>query len=154
MMMELTEKDLARFASLLPPVAIELIQLVGMSNTYELIRVFGGTTFPVSHNRRKLGKIRWESLAEVVGVDAANFITKRYGGADLYVPKCEQAMREARNTTIKRQFDEMTKGVLSPYEVVSDLARTHRISDRHVWRILKEAIHEENGTVFIQDDLF
>lgn len=133
-----SEKDL-------PETAQKLVALIGLPKTARLIDQLGGTTFPVSKNTTKMGQLRYELLAEAVGVDAADILTQEFGGVMLYIPNCSAAIRAARNRAIHEAFDRMTatapgesKPLYSSNEAVFNLARSYQLSDRRIWAILKE----------------
>jgi len=102
-----------------------------------LIQTWGGTTFPVSKNLTRLGQIRHEGLAEVVGMEAAKVLTKHFGGEVLSIPLCQAAMLELRNRAIRSEFDELTRDHSASY-AAGQLARRYQMTERHVWRVLKQ----------------
>jgi hypothetical protein len=120
----------------LPAMAQELADSIGLRKTLRLVEALGGTTFPVPKRETKLGELRFNVLADVVGVDAAEVIVRRYGSTDLYIPRCADALRRARDTAICREYDRLIQA-MSGNEAVQRLARTHRLSDRRVFDILK-----------------
>jgi Mor family transcriptional regulator len=61
---------------------------------------------------------------------------RRYGSTDLYIPRCAEALRRARDAVICREYDRLIQ-TMSGNEAVQRLARTHRLSDRHIFNILK-----------------
>lgn len=122
---------------LLPEAIQVMIRLIGLPASVKLVEQLGGTTFPVSLRKSRLGEIRYEALSEVVGSDAADAITKHFGGDSLYIPRCVTALREIMHRSIRRDFDEMTKEH-SAIHSVTQLAVRYRMSDRHVWRVLKK----------------
>lgn len=123
---------------LLPDTIRTVAQLIGLPLTLRLVETLGGTTFPVSKNKTRMGQIRFEALAEVVGVEAAEALTRHFGGDVLSIAKCDVALRELRDRKIRAEFDAMTHEHSALYAVVL-LARKNRITDRHVWRILKQS---------------
>lgn len=123
---------------LLPESARLFVRLIGLPKAVLLIQVWGGTTFPVSKNQTRSGQIRYESLAEVVGIDAATILTRHFGGEVLAVPLCKAAMLELRNRAIRSEFDELTRDHSAIY-AAGQLARRYQMTERHVWRVLKQA---------------
>ncbi|MHB9021323.1 MAG: Mor transcription activator family protein [Halothiobacillus sp.] len=125
----------------LPTSAQNLVRLIGLPKSVRLIEQLGGTTFPVAKAINSLGKLRYELLAEAVGVDAADILTAEYGGEMLYIPNCAAALRAVRNRAIHTEFDAMTSSVSNPVystnEALVKLAITYRLSDRRIWDILK-----------------
>lgn len=123
---------------LLPESARLLVQLIGLPLTVKLINSWGGTTFPVSKNQTRLGQIRFEALAEVVGTDAATILTRHFGGETFAIPRCHAAMLEVRNRDIRREFDRITREH-SAIHAAATLARQHGLTDRTIWEILSKA---------------
>ena len=89
--------QLEQVAGLLPETIQQIAGLIGLPRTLELVAALGGTTFPVPKNQRRLGQVRYEALAEVIGVDGADALTRHFGGEILSIPKCEAALRELRD---------------------------------------------------------
>jgi Mor family transcriptional regulator len=128
--------DFSNVEHLLPEAIQVLIRLIGLPASVRLVERLGGTTFPVALRKSRLGEIRYEVLSEVVGCEAADAITKHFGGESLYIPRCVTALRELMHRAIRAEFDRMTREH-SAIHVVTHLAVRYRVSDRHVWRILK-----------------
>lgn len=127
---------------LLPDVAKELVRFIGIEKTFLLVKELGGTRFPVAKNMNKHGEIRYAVIAEIVGVDAADIITKEYGGFDLYIPKCLGVVTEARNRMIRAYFDKETVSA-SGKEVTMELALKYKLSYRQIEVILSQTDKEE-----------
>lgn len=122
--------------SSLPATARDMAEVIGLRKTLRLVEALGGTTFPVPKRETKLGELRFNVLADVIGVDAADILVRRYGSTDLYIPRCAEALRRARDAVICREYDRLIQ-TMSGNEAVQRLARTHRLSDRHIFNILK-----------------
>ncbi|UJB30284.1 Mor transcription activator family protein [Chromobacterium sp. Beijing] len=122
---------------LLPEMAQLIATLIGLPKAARLIDVWGGTTFPVSKNKRREGQIRYEALAEVVGVEAADKLTAHFGGEVLAIPRCAVAMREVRDRLIRAEFDELTREHPAVH-AVNQLARKYQMTERNVWMVLKK----------------
>lgn len=120
----------------LPAVARELAEVIGLRKTLLLVEKLGGTTFPVPKRETKLGELRFSLLAGVIGVEAAEAIVRRYGSTGLYIPRCVDAIRAARDADICREYDSLIQ-TMSGNEAVQRLARAHSLSDRHIFNILK-----------------
>jgi len=121
----------------LPASVAELVDLIGLDTAMKLVRTLGGTTFPVPKRATKLGELRYNVLADVVGVDAADALVKHFGGEELYIPRCSAALQTVRDAEINNYFVAETNKGRSSAEVVFQLARRYKISDRRVWDILK-----------------
>lgn len=119
------------------PETVQLIAgLIGLPKTVKLVEVLGGTTFPVSKNQTRMGEIRYQALVEVVGVDAADTLTRHFGGDALYVPRCAEALRYLRDRAICEEFDVESRKVGSN-AAVNNLALKYKLTDRWIWEILK-----------------
>lgn len=123
---------------LLPDMAQLIASLIGLPKALKLIEAWGGTTFPVSKNKRRDGQIRYAALAEVVGVDAADTLTRHFGGEVLAIPRCAAALREVRDRMIRAEFDQETRAHPAVH-AVSLLARRYQMTERNVWMLLKKA---------------
>jgi len=136
---------------LLPESARLLVELIGLRNTMNLVSTLGGTTFPFALRKSRQGEIRYEMLAEVVGVEAADILTQHFGGEPLYVPLCKVALRELFYREVRAEFDHVTQE-FSAIHAVASLAAKHRMSDRQIWRVLKK--QDDQGSVVEQASLF
>lgn len=121
---------------LLPESIQTIAKLIGMARTIKLVEQLGGTTFPISKNQTRQGEIRFELLAEVIGVVAADVLTKHFGGEMVYIPSCADALRRLRNIDIITRFD-LLSTELGANQAVQTLAREYHLSDRRIWKILK-----------------
>ncbi|WP_047248203.1 Mor transcription activator family protein [Chromobacterium subtsugae] len=120
------------------PATMQLVaQLIGMPRTLQLVQALGGTTLPFSKNQSRAGQLRFAALADVIGQDAAELLTRHFGGDILYIPRCSQALRQARNQQLIRDFDALLIDGLGANEAVGLLAMRYRLSDRMIWRVLK-----------------
>lgn len=134
---------------LLPDSVQALITVIGFNETLELVRLMGGTTYPLRQGYTKNSQSRVAYLEEIIGSEAAGRLVEAMAPCNLFIPRCETALYELRNRKIRSQFDRQTAGGTPAYEAVNDLALAHRLSDRHVWRILKQADKEAE-----QENLF
>jgi len=121
---------------LLPRTARTLIAVIGLSATNALIRAMPGVVFPVPKRKTRMGEARFEELAECIGTEAAEALCRHYGGESLEIPTCRTAMRELFHRQLRAEFDRISSGHSAGY-AVARLAATHRMSSRHVWRVLK-----------------
>ncbi|GHD63791.1 Mor transcription activator family protein [Jeongeupia chitinilytica] len=130
--------NLADFEHLLPELAQLIARLIGLPKALKLIEAWGGTTFPVSKNKRRDGQIRFEALSEVVGVEAAKILTGHFGGEVLSIPRCAVALREVRDRMMRAEFDQSTR-IQPAVHAVNQLARKYQMTERNVWLVLKKA---------------
>ncbi|WP_107878534.1 Mor transcription activator family protein [Neisseria animaloris] len=136
---EMTEQDFNSVGHLLPEGAIDIIQVIGPDAAYQLIKRWGGINLPVGMNKTRAGKMLHAKLAEEIGEENAGKISRVYGGQRfLWIPKCQDAMRELRNRQIRAKLDIMTmRDKLGMPEAVRQIAIEYNLTDRQVWNISK-----------------
>ncbi|WP_243310081.1 Mor transcription activator family protein [Fundidesulfovibrio agrisoli] len=120
----------------LPGVVLELLELIGREATSELVNRLGGTTFPIPMRKTSIGELRYKVLADVVGETAGQALVERFGGTNLYVPRCAKELQVMRDADINATYVRETNAGRSSAEVVNELARRYRLTDRSVWYIL------------------
>lgn len=131
--------DYADLQYLLPRSARELIAVAGLDVALQLIRQYPGTHFPIGKNAIRQGRILHAALTEIVGEKEAKLIEDAYSTQrKLWIPKCEGALLELRNRRIRKRFDQLTS-TLPAYHAVTQLALEFKLTERTVWRILKQA---------------
>ena len=140
--------NLEEVRALLPERILDIADAIGLPATQRLVEELGGTTWPVAKGVRRLGIIRHEALKEVVGETAANIMAERWGSEPLYIAKCDVPLRRLRDLDIHRQFEQAVREGVSANTVVSELARTYKLSDRRIWEILKLPIDTQSPGLF------
>ena len=141
----------------LPDSAKHLITVLGLEDAAFVVEKMGGVQWPVSKAITRQGDIRYQLLAERVGVSIANKITKHFSGKDLYIPACTGAMIKLRELRIKQEFDRLTAygdAQHSAREAVHVLALQFKMCDRTVWRILKRPDTVTVPSVYRNGELF
>ena len=140
----------------LPDTAKMLVDSLGVEDAAVVAEKLGGLTWPVSKAITRQGDIRYQLLAERVGVSIANKLTKIFPG-NLYIPLCAQAMIKLRELRIKQEFDRLTAygdAQHSAREAVHVLALQFKMCDRTVWRILKRPDTVTVPSVYRNGELF
>ncbi|MCM2318083.1 MAG: hypothetical protein NDI93_01995 [Pseudomonas sp.] len=140
--------NLDQVKGLLPKQLLEISEAIGLPAAQRLVEELGGTTWPVAKGVRRLGIIRHEALKEVVGETAANIMAERWANVPLYIPKCDVALRRVRDLEINQQFVQGVREGISANTLVAELARTYKLSDRSIWKILKQPEPEAMGDLF------
>lgn len=120
-----------------PETAKRLIRLIGTDATAVLIEAAGGTTLSIKA-KKKAGNALYEALAEIVGYEAADAITKEYAGKALYIPNCKAAINDHRNRAIQTRFNELLMQGYSRAGAIGMIAAETRLSDRSIREIVKE----------------
>jgi len=129
--------------SLLPRQVLDIAEAIGIPATQRLVDELGGTTWPVAKGKRRLGIIRHEALVNVVGLEAAEIMAKRWANVQLYIPRCDAALRSLRDHEINTQFEQGVREGISANTLVAELARSNKLSDRRIWEILKTPTDRE-----------
>lgn len=113
----------------LPATARELVQVIGIDATIDLVKMFGGDELKIPVNIEAAPRIR-DILIETIGPAAAEKLVQRYTGTWLYIPTCRIALIALRDRSIIERFD--------AGEDFDKLRREHKITRRHLYRILKK----------------
>lgn len=115
----------------LPATARELVEVIGIDATIDLVKMFGGDDLKIPEVVNGTSRM-WEILVETVGPDSAAKLVKRYAGTPIYIPTCRIALIAHRDRSIIQRFD--------AGEDFDKLRREHKITRRHLYRILKKPI--------------
>lgn len=131
--------DLEQVRDLLPPIVLELIDLIGYRDTTILIGKLGGISFPIGVSARKRGNRRADVLIDIIGAKAAALIEQRFGGEVLYIPRCESALREWRNRSFVAQYQQHIAAGESGRFALMALCPQFGLSDRQAQKILAQS---------------
>lgn len=77
-------------------------------------------------------------LAEIIGVRKALMVSERFDGSPVKIYGHRRFLRQWRDHRIREEYD---RGGIS----VIDLARKHKLSDRHLYTILGKVSEPRNG---------
>lgn len=128
------DKDLD---ALMPEQATQLCAVLGRDVTLQLLNEFGGQQieFPKDMANAKMPVLL--RVLSSIGPDNFEKLCISFGGELLYLPMLHDALLKMRDRTIQRDFDKLSASHTAN-ETVGILARRHKLSDRHIWRILKK----------------
>lgn len=115
----------------LPGTARELVEVIGIDATIDLVKMFGGDDLKIPEVVNGTSRM-WGILVETVGPAAAPKLVQRFAGTVIYIPTCAAALRIHRDREIIRRFD-----AGEPFDA---LRREHKITRRHLYRILKKPL--------------
>ncbi|MDR0701293.1 MAG: hypothetical protein LBF61_02620 [Azoarcus sp.] len=115
----------------LPPVAQELIALIGWDATLALIKHMGGVNLrvPLGFNNNPAGAQRAALLEDILGHEAAARLIAACGGTVLQIPTLRHALARARNAAIRADYDAGA--------TLEELAIKYRLTSRAISAILK-----------------
>ncbi|MDR3352834.1 MAG: hypothetical protein LBO00_07550 [Zoogloeaceae bacterium] len=128
---------LARLSRLpaFPETAKELVFVAGITAAARLISAWGGQHWPVpkmSERTREDGEMRFMDLAGLTGMAAANAIVRHYGGCELYIPKCERALKQYFQSRLVEEYDAMTRQGVSHRKAIFDLGVRYNKTGRQI----------------------
>jgi Mor family transcriptional regulator len=122
---------------LLPKVLQEFVRLIGLHATMLLVERFGGLRIYVPLNPKAD-----HHFAQLIGLENLQKLSQVYGREDHFeLPKAERALIALRNAKIKADYGPKS---------IRQLAAEHRLTERHVVRILGTGVNKNDG----QPELF
>lgn len=136
-------KDFEKVKSLLPPVVLQLSELIGFPATEKLIKALGGVQLLMAKDLNKIDDVRRKILIDAVGLEKATTIAETFGGEMIYIPRCDKALRELRNQSLLKDIDNLVMCDYSIIKAITILCPQYGISSRHAWDIIKK---RENST--------
>lgn len=132
-------------AESLPEKLQDMAGLFGMSFVGQLLERFAGRTLIIPAKSWEVPLSR--ELRALLGPDAFSCFLHTYGGTKIYIPTLRRAKVRARDMAINAERDELARKGLSERALVAVLAARHGLSERQVWRILKQPRVSGNGEV-------
>ena len=120
----------------LPPLARELVALVGFSATMQLVEMRPGIPLfiPNTMNAEHM-------LAGALGIKAAEALVKNFGGLTITVPNCKLALVKIRQRQILKSRDEGYSQ--------TEAAVLHGVTPRWIRELeSREPEEERNGSLF------
>lgn len=122
------------------PEAVQfLINLIGEEGTFSLIQHYGGSTLRIPRGDTIVGRTKIDLLAQKIGKQEIQNIVQTFGGTCIYIPNCKKLLTAKQHAKIIQDRDKLAAKGISERQLVSDLARRYKLSDRHIWRILKKS---------------
>ncbi|MGO4380354.1 Mor transcription activator family protein [Pseudoduganella sp. RAF53_2] len=127
----------------LPPSAQRLVGIIGLPATLLLVDRHGGKALRLYKTGESI-----ERLTEAVGAIAAGQLLNHFGSDPFTVPKCRDALNDVRNARIHREYDRLTQiEKRSGRDSVHCLVEQFCLSERHVWRVLKQTTRQPKVAV-------
>jgi hypothetical protein len=136
----------------LPPTIQTIVGLIGHSNTMALVRELGGDKFrfPTCKQGDK-----WEALLEIVGPRAAAVLANYFGGDDVYIALCVDAVRADRHRAIIARYSALLAEGHSGRGATSVLVQEFRpISYRTIEKVVNGPAPDEVSEMVTQGSLF
>jgi Mor family transcriptional regulator len=118
---------------LLPRVLQEFVRLIGLPATMLLVEKFGGLRIYIP-----LNPTADHHFSQLIGLDNLRKLSEVYGREDHFeLPKAERALLALRNARIRAEYGPKS---------IRDLAAEHRLTERHVTRIVGADVKNDDQT--------
>lgn len=128
--------DFYRVADLLPRAIAEMVDVIGMDATIRLVEELGGADFDMPVGSKD--SYRLSVLKNILAEAEVDALLAVYGGARIYIPRCEAALRELRNQRFAVHVRVlMEQEGLSQKAAVQKLIAGYGITERWAYEILK-----------------
>jgi Mor family transcriptional regulator len=144
--------NLEEVQGLLPDSVRVIAGLIGFESTEQLIERLGGRSFPIGKAMSSRGERRLNLLQQVVGESNATLICRHFGGATLYIPRCDKAFRVWRNWRFIDEIERLKMQGISTSEAIETCCSDFGLTDRKAWEVLKQ--HRDNSYKRQQGSLF
>lgn len=121
----------------LPNTMRNMIKLIGLESTVELVSVYGGTQLRIPNKATKA-----VVLTAVLDAEKIAKLVEGIGGKRLDVPKLDKVLIQIRNATICKDVATLS---------ISEIAKKHDLTRKTIFTILNSNRHAVEE---MQDDLF
>ncbi|MFQ9492570.1 MAG: Mor transcription activator family protein [Bilophila wadsworthia] len=81
---------------------------------------------------------QYRRLCAALGDESASALCREFARRAIYIPNLKKAMLDKRNSSLNMERDELTGKGHSERALVAILARRYGLSERQIWRILKQ----------------
>ncbi|HGG6754233.1 TPA: mor transcription activator family protein [Salmonella enterica subsp. enterica serovar Java] len=131
--------DITDFSSVkhcLPDSAFELVDVLGWPAAMRLVSLFGGVSLSGTSGRarERTGGVH-QMLREALTEDEVKKLIRHFGSEGFYIPRCDVALRELRNSRFIAELDASVAGGLSTRQALARLCPRYGFSDRYAWSL-------------------
>lgn len=131
----MNEADLNRVRALLPETMVQIVDAIGVQAAHDLVKAIGGARFKFGKGKNDTPRLNM--LFSAIGEAKTYELLRVFGGEELYVPRCEEALRELRNERFRAEFADLTEAKgMSRLMAMSVLCPKYQISDRTGYTIV------------------
>ncbi|MDP0232215.1 Mor transcription activator family protein [Glaesserella parasuis] len=117
----------------LPDSVREIVAVIGLPATEKFVKAFGGFSFQFSKSAKYFDKLR-----EVLGQEDAVKLQSYMQVGEVYIPRCETALRILRNQQLYADFCHLTETEkLSGRMAIMRLCQKYQICDRTAWEVVR-----------------
>ncbi|UAN47023.1 mor transcription activator family protein [Serratia sp. JSRIV001] len=147
MKITVNHEELARTEALLPESAKVLLLILGYPATARLIDRFGGVTLSAKSGaaQERSGGVH-SLLREVLSDEELKKLIAYLGAAQFYIPRCDAALRQLRNTRFVAAVAERQEAGLSIRQAMAVLCPQFGISDRIGWQLISKRLNQDKQT--------
>lgn len=140
--------DLARTQNLLPETVRQMADVIGIRATQDLVAALGGARFKFGKGREDTARLRL--LFSAIGEAKTYELLKVFGGEELYIPRCDAALRGLRNEQFRNDFIRLKEKGMSGMMAMTELCPRYGISDRTGYTILRDLFEPvtQQGALF------
>lgn len=144
---QITHDNYPIIKDVLPPLAHELIIVLGLDKALILLNDYAGKRLPVTNGLRdsKQSRLLREKLDSIIGKDAAEKIIlsifRHYERNLFIVPKCKDARARLRDMAILKDYDEMARQGISDLKIVDYLQEKYDLSIRAIRYAIKRSFN-------------
>lgn len=131
---KLSDEELA---NLLPAQVVDIAQFIGFAKALLLIKGMGGVDFAVPRGLTANRSEREQRLVDAIGIEATKKFMQVFGGARLYIPRCEHLLREVRNRKFCECIDSAVDGGMTQTKAVQKFAYEFGMTERNGYKVLK-----------------
>lgn len=139
-------------AELLPPQVVDFAQFIGYDKALLLVKSMGGVELAVPRGLKKHHSEKEQRLIDVIGIEASKNFMKVFGGARIYIPRCEALLRELRNRKFIECIELATQDGMTQTYAVQKFAYEFGFSERYGNKLLKRYREGKNSLNYAVDD--
>lgn len=131
---------------LLPESVQDIVDIIGLQAAEQLVKAIGGARFKFGKGKEDTPRLNM--LFSAIGEAKTYELLRVFGGCEVYVPRCEHALRELRNERFRNDFIRLTEteGV-SGLMAMTMLCPKYAISERTGYTIMRsgcEPVTQQN----------
>lgn len=113
-----------------------VLQVMGYANTLKLIRDFGGTEilvpFGVKHSSQQ------QALLDCLNEQATAMFIQYFRGARLYIPKCDEVVRQLRNRAFISIIEQAIDTGMTKTRAIKAFVKEFGITERTAYKVIKQ----------------
>lgn len=128
--------ELKKVRHLLPETMQDIVEVIGLQAAEQLVTAIGGARFKFGKGKEDTPRLH--ILFSAIGEAKTYELLRVYGGEELYVPRCENALRELRNERFRNEFLNLTEVEgKSGLMAMTELCPKYGISERTGYTIMR-----------------